>query len=118
MNFDYAALASKSAALLSKFGRDVTRRRVTRGAYDTSQGSAANAGQADATFKGALLDFGTREVDGTLVKSTDKKLLLEASGAPLASDTFLVGGLEYAVVSVKEISPAGTPVLYEVQLRK
>lgn len=118
MTFDYAHTAATSLKLLTRFGQNVTRRSYTVGTYDPATG-AATTSTADTTRKGVLLDFGAGQTleRGTLIQGGDKRLLLDADAAPDPQDHFIVGGIEYVIVSIGEVNPAGTPVLYDIHLR-
>lgn len=116
----YSELASTALEMLTEFGQDVTRRAVTSGTYDPATGSAQPV-STDTVRKGVILDFGTGQTleRGNLIQTNDKRLLLDANGsAPQMQDRFLVGGIEYSVISIGEINPAGTPVLFDLHLRK
>lgn len=115
----YSNLATTAVSLLTKFGQNVTLRKTNAGAYDASAGSVAST-PTDSTLKGALFDFplGTREFEGTLVEKNDKYLLLAANGAiPSVDDAVIVGGVQFTIIAVKTLSPAGTTVLYTLHLR-
>lgn len=118
MSFDYAAMADLSLDLLTEFGQTVTRRAYTAGAYDVSAGTVTNT-TADTSRIGALFDFasGKTHVNGTLIINGDKHLLLDAEGAALMTDHYVIGSVEYTVMSLKEVNPAGTVCLYELHLR-
>lgn len=121
MAFNYARTAATSARLLAKFGRDVTLRNysTTTVAYDPSTGTMAPT-TSDSTRKGALLDFAAGQVNGPggLVQQGDKKLLMEPGTVPALEDRVLVGTDEYVIKGISEVNPAGTPVIYELHLRK
>lgn len=116
---DYTSLAGSTLAALTDAGQDVTRRAYTTGAYDTASGTASLT-TTDTTRKGVILDFGAGKTleRGTLIQVGDKRLLLDAEGSVLPDDHFIIGGAEYTIVSIGEINPAGTPVLYDIHLRK
>ncbi len=115
---NYAKTAATSLKLLTKFGQNVTRRTFTAGSYDPATGAVSNA-TADTTRKGVLLDFGSAQTNerGTLIQSGDKRLLMDAQGAALMTDHYIIGAIEYTVVSIGEISPAGTVTLYDLHIR-
>lgn len=118
MSFNYAKTADTSLKLLTKFGRTVTRRTYTTGTYNPATGSATPA-TADTTRIGALLELSktVEHLRGELIAKGDKKLLLDAEGAADIKDHYIIGGIEYTVMSIAETNPAGTPVLYELHLR-
>lgn len=118
MSFDYAELAATALELLTEFGGDVTRRSYTAGTYDPATGLTTPT-TADTTRQGALFDFGAGKTleRGTLIQGGDKRLLVDATATVAQQDHFIVGGKEYVIISVGEISPAGTVVLYDIHLR-
>lgn len=118
MTFNYAEVAAISLETLTEFGQDVTRRAYSQGTYDPATGLVTPT-TADTTRKGVLFDFGAGQTleRGTLIQGGDKRLLLDASAAVSMQDHFIVGGAEYIIVSLGEINPAGTVVLYDIHLR-
>lgn len=118
MTIDYAAIARNALAALTDAGQAVTRRAYTAGAYDTATGVAANT-TVDTTRTGALFDFsrGKEYERGQLIERSDKRLLLDATGPVAMTDHFIVNGVEYSVVSIGEVNPAGTCVLYDLHVR-
>ena len=60
------------------------------------------------------------EVDGTLIRSTDLKVLVGAFGlsiTPTAAHTLKYDGVEYAIIDSTPLRPAGVTVLYTVACR-
>ena len=114
----YTRAAATSLRLLTTYGQDVTHRTYTTGTYDPATGTTTPV-TADTTRKGALFDYGanTTTVRGQLVQVSDRRLLLDASAAVSVQDRLIVGGVEYMPVSVDEISPAGTRVLFDIHVR-
>lgn len=119
MQFDYSRPRATADRLIAKFGQvGAIRRTVTTGGDPWNPGS----GTTETTNYPAtlvMLDYEAREVDGSLIRATDKKVLVSAdvSVEPAESDQLVVGGTALEIVSVKPLSPAGTVVLYEVQAR-
>lgn len=57
-------------------------------------------------------------IDGTLIRAEDRKVMLAATGPrPTVADKLTIGGKEYAIVNIREISPSGTALYYECQCR-
>lgn len=115
----YDNLAATSKKLLTKYGRDVVIAAITQGAYDPATSTAAPTSTSK-TVKGVLFDInaGITLIQGTLVEVGDKRLLVESSGAPTIQDKVTVGDAIYRILSVTEINPGGTVVLYDLHLRK
>lgn len=114
----YSALAADALALLEEFGQAVTLTRRTAGAYNPGSG-AATVTETAQSGTGAVFDYDARRIDGTQVLFGDKQLILAAVGitAPQVGDEVTVGGVEYAITAIKPLAPAGTVVIYEINLR-
>jgi hypothetical protein len=112
-------MAATALALLSKLGQSVILRRSAAGVYDPAAG-LVNAQTDDVTVKGALLNFNLGQTDeaGVLVQANDKKMIMSPGVLPTTKDTVIVQSVEYIVMSVMEINPAGVPVAYSLHLRR
>lgn len=116
MTFDYAATAATATRLLQRFGASATLKRQAVGAYNPATGAAAVT-PTSLTTTAAVFDYPQRYVDGTLVKQGDKQAFMAATYMPAQGDVLAWQGVDYQVIAVKAVSPAGTPVLYECQIR-
>lgn len=119
----YDKLGASAAKLLAKFGQDITLRKPASGSsYDTATGTVTTGGPAvDTVRKGAVFDFkdGVMAASGGLIQNGDKRLLLDSSlPVPKAEDIVILAGVLWSVKGVKEVNPAGTPVIYELHLRR
>lgn len=119
-NPTYIRAAATAARLLAKFGQDVTLRQVPDGTYDPSTGTTSTPDPVDTIRKGAIFDFGSgvTQERGNLVKADDKELLLESGVQPLMSHSVLVNAVEYVIISIGEINPGGTSIMFTLHLRK
>jgi hypothetical protein len=113
----YAEIADVALDLLTEFGQTVVFTRVTGATYSTATGGYTGGTTTTVTGKGAGFDFDKKEIDGIHVIKGDMRMIFYATTAPLAGDTCVVGGVSYRCVSVEAISPGGTAVLYDAQLR-
>ena len=112
----YGELADTALELLAEFGQSITRRSYTTGTYDPATGVSAPA-TADTTRTGALFDINTTTVRGQLVQVSDKRLLVDGSAAIDLRDRLIVNAVEYIIVSLGEVNPAGTRVMYDMHVR-
>lgn len=115
---DYVKSAATAKRLLTQFGRSMTVRRYAIGSYNPATG-AATATPTDVATVGAEFAFGAGQSQhaGNLIQAEDARILLSPDVAPTLTDRIVIGTHEYSVVGVREVSPAGTPVLYEVHGR-
>jgi hypothetical protein len=118
MSFDYASLAVLADELLAEFGQSLTITSHSTGEYDPATGTTSSSATSHEGY-GAVLEYTARDVNGTLVLQGDKQLLLSPDliAAPEVDDVVTVGQIDYTIKSVKTISPAGVPVLYDCNVR-
>jgi hypothetical protein len=119
MSFDYAGIASTATQLLAEMGQTVTHKLTSDAAYNPATGQSSPVVTTKAR-SGVVLEFGSGQtlVRGQLIAQYDKRLLLEPSAPVEPQDHFVIGSHEYVVLSVGEISPAGTVVMYDVHLHR
>lgn len=118
MNF-YERMAATTNKILQSKGQAITLTRQTIGDYSVAT-SSASITETTQTGYGVLLDHGDKEIDGTLIKFGDKRLLLTAIGitAPVLGDKITVDSVTYTIVPpLKTVKPAGTTILYDLNLR-
>ena len=114
--FDYSKTAATSKRLLTQFGAACTVKHPTGTAYDPATGTMAPT-YASTDSVAAVFAYPQKYIDGTLILQGDQKALCAPDVAVVQGDTVTWQGKDYVVVNVKPVSPAGTPVLYEAQLR-
>lgn len=118
MSNDYLEDRADADELIAEFGQSATLRRPVSGgtAYNPTEGAPD-----DHVATIVVLEYDQREIDGARVLATDKKVLLakgSLSVEPVASDKLVIGGAEHAIVDVRPLSPGGTVVMYELQVRR
>ncbi|UZE14800.1 hypothetical protein [Pseudomonas sp. B21-053] len=118
----YDETAVMALEMITEFGQPVIIRAATAGEYDPATGTAGPGTVAEQTAQGILLDFTGQEFqNNSLIKQGDKKLKLAAKGlewAPGLLNKVIVQGRIWSIVPpLKESNPAGTPILYELQVR-
>ena len=118
----YDEMAVMALEMITEFGQPVTIRATTVGEYDPETGTAPLDTVTEQTAQGILLDFTGQEFqNNSLIKQGDKKLKVAAQGLAWVPDLLnkvIVQGRTWSIVPpLKEINPAGTPILYELQVR-
>jgi hypothetical protein len=111
-------LRKVASKVITKFGGEVTIRRITVGAYNTSTGTAAET-TSDTVLRGVLEDVNVREVND-LIQSGDKRLTVAAAdvaAVPSTADRVLVGGVTHQVIRVTTVEQDNTAITHELILR-
>ena len=121
--FDYAEIARDAKELLTEFGETLQiRSAAPGGTYDTVEDSTVPGGaDIDTDFVGVVLavdqDY-SNAVGTENIHERDQLVLMEPGVVvPHLSDTVLIRGVRWQVVNIIEHNPAGTPVLYILQVR-
>lgn len=118
MTFDYSRSRATAERLIARFGQSGSIRRLTPGGgpdYDPGEPTTTDY---DVTF--VLSEYSNREIDGTLIKAGDKKVLLSTEGlsiTPALGDRIVVAGTAHRIENIKPLNPGGTVLLYEMQAR-
>ncbi len=118
---NYNKLRDKVAVLVGKYGMPMTMRVIVPGVYDPASGSKAAPGTpADYPCFGMVGEYTLRDIDGTLIKTGDKKVILSASDSmpdPVKGNLLIMGGETWNVENSRPTAPAGISVVYDVQVR-
>lgn len=114
--FNYPNTAATAKRLLKRFGADCVIQHPSGTAYDPGTGSMQPT-YASADSTAAVFAMPQKFVDGTLIKQGDQQAFCAPDVEILQGDTFTWQTVDYAVISVKPVAPAGIPVLYEAQIR-
>ena len=62
--------------------------------------------------------FDQHHVDGTLIRSGDKRVMMDATGpVPSPADRLRIGDSEFSIVSVETIAPAGVALSHSLHCR-
>lgn len=119
-NYNYANIAATALRMIVRFGQAVTITSRVQGAYNAAT-SAATVTETTQSTRGVLDQYKWREIDGSLVKAGDIKLIIAAKGlsAPAINDTVaLADGLKLTIKNVEVVSPGATPIIYICQVRR
>lgn len=114
--FDYARARATTTRLLERFGQAATLRQVTGTGGDPWEPTTTTT---DVTVTVAILDYSAEEVDGTVIRKSDRRVYMVADGStvPAPDDALVIAGKTFQVVSVEPLDPAGTAVYFELQAR-
>jgi hypothetical protein len=110
-------LAESVAHLLQEYGSNLTVTRPGAATYNPATGILTSAAATTYTVQGVFINYEDRNVDGTVVRAGDRRLLVSTigtTGTPQIDDA--VGGLK--IVDVRTIAPSGVPIAWACQVRK
>lgn len=118
----YDEMAVMAMEMIAEFGQPVIISKTEPGEYDPDIGGAAPDTPIEQTAQGILLDFTGQEFqNNSLIKQGDKKLKIAAQGLEWVPDLLnkvIIQGRTWSIVPpLKEVNPAGTAILYELQVR-
>ena len=118
----YDEMAMMALEMITEFGQSILVRNVLPGEYDPETGTSGPDIITEQNAQGILLDFtGLEFQNNSLIKQGDKKLKIAAQGLEWVPDLLSkvsIQGRTWSIVPpLKEINPAGTPILYELQVR-
>jgi hypothetical protein len=119
MSFDYTEIATDADELLTDFGAPATLKRVTAGGYDPETSTTTSPSTAEWTSVGVKLDYEQKQVDSTLIRRGDQRILLSVINMvnPQTGDTLTIGTDVFNVIESRPLQPALVPVLFDVQVR-
>jgi len=115
MSFDYTGTKASAESLLKRFGASLTYTRETGTSYDPATGTTSSTTETY-TADTVWTDFRRNEIDETLVKRGDARLLV--AGAPQIDDRVTKDGVEYRIIDTNPIKPAGVRVMTIAQARQ
>jgi hypothetical protein len=118
----YDEMAVMALEMITEFGQPVTISKTQPGEYDPDLGGEAPGVPVEQIAQGILLDFTGQEFqNNSLIKQGDKKLKIAAQGLEWVPDLLnkvIIQGRTWSIVPpLKEVNPAGTTILYELQVR-
>jgi len=117
----YERQAIKANKLISRRGLAMTLRVITKGAYDASTRLFGADIVTDYPCNGVIEEYSERDIDGTVIKQGDKKIILAAYGLPVqpeAKNLIIMGEEIWLVQKNKPLAPGGIAVIHTVQVRK
>ena len=130
----YDRIASTALRLIERFGQTIILRDTVPGEYDPVTGGQTPDVEVNQPAQAILQDYALQQsgmtyAEGTVIKQGDKKILVAAMTTddngqqvqitpPQLTTKVLADGETLTIVNVKEINPAGTPLVYELQGRR
>lgn len=109
---------SDIAQKIRRYGTLVTIRKVSK-SFNTATGGVIESFIDIPGVPALFTNIENSEIDGTIIKINDRRLLCSAAhGAIDVGDLIISKGITYAVMTQKSISPADTPLIYKLTVRR
>jgi hypothetical protein len=123
---NYVKSAATAKRLIEANGQDVSLYRKNETAGDATKpwrGPSGTGNKLIATVKGVVVDMNDKDVDGTLIRRSDRKLMVANDSLPTGTTTedidhIRISGEDYKVVSSSPLQPGSVRILYEFILRR
>ena len=110
--YNYSSIASTAQHLINKFGRDITVITQTQSGTDY----APTITETESTIKAVITNFSINEIDGTIIQTSDKKILTYEEIKP--EQVVSIDGDRLSIINVGTVAPGDTKIIYKGQLRK
>jgi hypothetical protein len=110
--FNYTNLSLTATRLVNRFGKTIKKRTIVNSGSDFNPTQTVT----DTDIDGVIVAYGLNEIDGSLILTTDKKLL--TTSLLELDDRVVDDDIVYSIVSINQIQPSDTTLLYKVQLRR
>lgn len=119
MAIDYSSLQATATRLLTENGQSITLTYQTAEVINPATGVVTTPATTNTiSGYGIATNYDKSEIDGNAIQSSDIRLLISnISTAPGSGWTASVDGKVHRVMDVRQIKPAGTNIMYILQLR-
>ncbi|ECK2143448.1 hypothetical protein FQW43_27815 [Salmonella enterica subsp. enterica serovar Enteritidis] len=104
--------------MIKKYGYTLSLVRPAKSGIDPNTGDRlADASPQIFTVTGIDQQYKQSEIDGTVIQTGDKKILLTAETAPEQGDHLTDGVNRWNIVTITPVKPAREVLLYSLQVR-
>ncbi|WP_368893572.1 hypothetical protein [Kluyvera ascorbata] len=116
MAINYLRMRATATKLLTENGKMYL---LTRGGGTIRDlfGKEVTTPFVTASVTGVITEYSSREIDGSLIATGDKKLAATAETEVRIDDRIEIDGKKWRVVQPNPVKPAGVLISYNIQLR-
>ncbi|MFT0941693.1 hypothetical protein ACMGLT_10570 [Enterobacter hormaechei] len=116
MAIDYRRMRATATRLLKDNGKSY---QLTRGGTTTrdQHGKEVTTPGITATVTGVITEYSSREIDGSMIATGDKKLAATFETEVRIDDRIEIDGKKWRVVQPNPVKPADVLISYNIQLR-
>lgn len=116
MSYNYTPLTQSASRMITKFGKQYTFTRVTKGAYSAATGTTTDTSATYTKFA-CLFDYSDSDRGDGSVLQGDRRMLAEGHSYAVG-DSVVVGGDTFRIISISDVGPGGSVVASNLQIRK
>lgn len=114
----YSAAADTASRLLKTKGQVMFLRRKGVIQSDPVAGTVTTSAPVDISVNGVLVGYSDQLVANGVVQKGDRRAIIEAGVTePAGTDVLIISGRAWTIINIEQVNPAGTPVLYFLQVR-
>lgn len=107
---------------IAEDGQTMTYTRITGSVYDATAGTNVPT-TANTTVSGFVVEQSEKDIEGSLVKRNDKRVVIEAKAlaaagvTPSENDSITISSTIHKIVHLEPVSPAGTALVFKAWVR-
>lgn len=116
MSLDLSAAATSILKSLGSIGH-AKLVKSTGGTFDPIVGETVGQVKTTYTPPAAVLSPDDRQIDGTTILATDKRVIFDNSVTVEQSDLIIIGGLEYRIIQIGGENPNGVQQYWDIICR-
>lgn len=109
----YDKLALTAENMINKYGRSGSLVSIIKSGIDYDP----TITESEIAIKMLESRFSTNEIDGTLIKTDDKKFLLAGNITPTIEMELKDGDIKYSIISIIETKPGNKLIISKIQAR-
>lgn len=113
----YTKMAATASRLIGKYGQAMAIKRVSGGTIDPVTGATTAGTTTSYPVQGILQRYPDALIDGTRILTSDRLAILTPVVEPVITDKLAFGNKDWTIASIQTANPAGTPLVYFVQVR-
>lgn len=114
----YAELQAEASSLLAEYGRPMVLYRAGESVIDPVTDEEVAGPPVELPCMGIITRYQANLIDGSRIKSGDRKVILTAEQAPQMSDKLVIDGVSWVLVDIDTKQPAQTVLVYILQVRR
>jgi hypothetical protein len=113
----YTTMAATASRLINKYGQVLYLVRSGDSVDPVTGATTAGSGM-NYKIRGILQTYPNNLVDGARIKTSDRLVIIGGTTTPLIADKVRFESQDWNIESIKTSNPAGTALIYFVQVRR